>query len=132
PSKLQPALAGPFGERLDAPVVLVAAAIEHSALDAGRLGALRQLGANPLGLLHRVKSAQRLLGPVDGRDGAPAVVVDQLHGDAAVGAEHRDARTLGGAAHLGAHATATLEPTGWGSFHGHARLPTFRATYSPS
>ena len=56
----------------------------------------------------------------------------QLRGDAAVGAENRDPRTLGAAAHLGAHATPALEPAGWSSLDGHARLPTFRATYSPS
>ena len=39
-AKPQPALAGSFGERLDAPVVLVAAAVEHGALDAGGLRAL--------------------------------------------------------------------------------------------
>src|SRR3982751_3071522 len=33
-------LAGPLGERLHAPVVVVAAAVEHGALDAGGLGAL--------------------------------------------------------------------------------------------
>src|SRR3954449_8138986 len=36
----QSGLAGGLGERLDATVVLVAAAVEHGALDAGGLGAL--------------------------------------------------------------------------------------------
>ena len=56
----------------------------------------------------------------------------ELREDAAVGAEHGDARPLGGAAHLGAHAAATLEAALGCGDEAHARLPTFRATYSPS
>src|SRR5581483_8995998 len=44
------ALAGAFGEGLDAAVVLVAAAVEHGRLDTGGLGALRQRGADLAGL----------------------------------------------------------------------------------
>ena len=43
-----------------------------------------------------------------GHEGA-GVVVDVLGEDAAVGAEHGNARTLGRAAHLGADAAAPLE-----------------------
>src|SRR6185437_16948071 len=99
---------------------LIAATVEHRALDARRLRALRQLGTDPLGLFHRAKAAESLLGPVDGGDRGPAVVVDQLRGDAPVGAKHRDPRTLGAAAHLGAHATPALEPAGRSSLDGHA------------
>src|SRR3954452_2550209 len=41
----QAGLAGPFGERLDAPVVAVSAAVEHRDLDAGGLRALGEHGA---------------------------------------------------------------------------------------
>src|SRR4249919_3166008 len=41
-SELQASLAGALGERLDAAVVLVAAAVEDAGLDPGRLGALGQ------------------------------------------------------------------------------------------
>ena len=72
------------------------------------------------------------LGPLDRGDRAPRIVVDELREHAPVGAEHRDARPLGAAAHTGADAAAALEaPCGRGH-DGHARLPTFRATYSPS
>src|SRR3954469_5321386 len=42
----QAGLAGAFGERLDAAVVLVAAAIEHDGVDARGLRALREQGAH--------------------------------------------------------------------------------------
>src|ERR1700760_3508633 len=47
----QPALTGTVGEGLDAPVVLIAAAVEHRGFDPGRLGPLRQQLAGLLGLL---------------------------------------------------------------------------------
>src|SRR5215210_8107251 len=103
PSELKAALAGAFGE------------------DLAGLG----------GLLHRLERAQVGLGPVDGGQRAAGVVVDELGEDAAVGAEHADARALGGAVHLRADAAAALEAPHRGVRNGHARLPTFRATYSP-
>src|SRR3954469_16402668 len=130
--KGQPALAGPFGERLDAAVVAVSAAVEDRGLDAGGLRAVGQDGAGLVGLLHPRQRAQLRLGPVDGRERAARVVVDELGEDPPVGAEHRDARALGGAAHLRADPAAALEALGGPGRDGHARLPTFRATYSPS
>jgi hypothetical protein len=59
-------------------------------------------------------------------------VVDQLGADALVRAEHGQARALGGALHLGAHAAAAAQPGLRLGLDRHARLPTFRATYSPS
>src|SRR5690349_7395632 len=131
PSKVQAALAGAFGQGLDTAVVLVAAAVEHGGLDAGGLRALREQLAGLVGLLHRLERAQVGLGPVDRGQRAAAVVVDELGEHAAVGAEDADARALGGAVHLRADAAAALEAPGGGVRDGHARLPTFRATYSP-
>ena len=59
-------------------------------------------------------------------------VVDELGVDAAVRPEHGDARALGGAGDLRPHAPAALEARLGLRDDGHARLPTFRATYSPS
>src|SRR5271165_2472499 len=64
PSERQPALAGPVGERFDAPVVLVSAAVEHHGVDPGRLGAVGQQCAGAGGLLHRSQAAQLGLDPV--------------------------------------------------------------------
>src|SRR3954451_13668365 len=125
------ALAGALGQGLDTAVVPVAAAIEHGGVDAGGLGARREQLARLVGLLHRLERAQIGLGPLDRRDRATRVVVDELGEHAAVGAEHRDPGTLGGAVHLRADATAALEALRGLRENGHARLPTFRATYSP-
>src|SRR3954447_1669301 len=125
------ALAGALSEGLHPAVVLVAAAIEHGGVDAGGLGARREQLARLVGLLHRLERAQIGRGPLDRRDRATGVVVDELGEHAPVGAEHRDARTLGRAVHLRADATAAAEAARGGRQNGHARLPTFRATYSP-
>jgi len=87
PSELEPALACAIGKRLDAPVVLVGAAVEHDALDAGREGPLGQLLPDGLGLiglvaLGRQRPAVRLC------HGDPALVVDHLAVDEARAAEH--------------------------------------------
>src|SRR5205085_3707104 len=127
----QAALTGAICQGLDAAVVLVAAAVEHRGVDAGRLGALGEPLAGGVGLLERLEAAQVTLGPGDGGQRAAGVVVDELGEDAPVGAEHGDARTLGRAVDLGPDAPAPLQaPRGCGR-DAHARLPTFRATYSP-
>ena len=59
-------------------------------------------------------------------------VVDELRRHTPVGAEHGDARPLGGADDLRAHAAAALEANGLFGLHTHARLPTFRVTCSPT
>src|SRR3712207_3644159 len=84
----QAALAGAVCERLHAAVVLVAAAVEHGGLDARGLGPLGEKLARALGLLHLGQGAKIGLGPVDRGQRAPGHVVDELHHDAAVGAEH--------------------------------------------
>jgi hypothetical protein len=113
-------------------VVLVAAAVEDRALHAGLLRAARQQLAGAAGLVGGLQRAKLVLGPAHGGERAAALVVDELGEDAAVGAEHGDARARRGAAHLGAHAAAALEPRLGPGLDGHARLPTFLATYSPS
>src|SRR3954447_4256094 len=125
------ALAGALGEGLDTAVVLVAAAIEHGGVDAGGLGARREQLARLVGLLHRLERAQIGFDPLDRRDRATRIVVDELGEHAAVGAEHRDPGTLRGAVHLRADATAALEALRRLRENRHARFPTFRATYSP-
>src|SRR5262249_19768671 len=128
----QPALTGTFGERLNAPVKLIAATVEDHAERACRLGSLGEQQSSLLRLLGRLKLAQRRLGPVDRGQGAPGIVVDQLRRDPAVGAKHGDTRTLGGAADLGPNTTPAPEATRFPGLDAHARLPTFLATNSPS
>src|ERR1700753_1058099 len=123
--EVQPALAGPVGERLHAPVASIPAPIEHRALDTGGASALGQQRAGALSLLHRPEAAEVGFGPVDRGHGPPGVGVDQLGEDAAIGAEHRDARALGAATDLGPHAAAPPESLSRLGENGHARLPTF-------
>ena len=87
----------------------VAAAVEDAGLDAGRLGALGEQLADPLGLLRAGQLAKLVLGPGDGHERPPRVVVDQLRADPAVRAKHGDAGPLGGAAHLRANAAAAAK-----------------------
>src|SRR6202050_292465 len=77
-SESEPALASAVGERLDAPVVLVSAAVENRARDPGRDRPLGEQPAGPLRLLHRSEPAQIGLGPADRGHRAAGVVVDQL------------------------------------------------------
>mgnify|MGYP002682615325 CR=1 FL=1 len=65
-------------------------------------------------------------------DGRAGGVVDELRGDAAVGAEHREARPLGRAGDLGPHPPAAAQALLGLRGDAHARFPTFRAPYSPS
>src|SRR3954470_8413757 len=128
----QPALAGAIGEGLDVAVVAVAAAVEDGGLGAGGLGPLGQQRAAPAGGVEPRLFGQTGLVPLDRGQGAPGVVVDELGHDAPVGAEDGDARAVGRAADLRADAAAAPEAAGRSGGDGHARLPTFRATYSPS
>jgi DNA helicase-2/ATP-dependent DNA helicase PcrA len=107
-----------------------AAAVEHAALDAGALGALGKQLARPLRLLAGGQLPQLRLGPVDSRQRVPVGIVDQLREDAAVGAVDGEARPLRGADDPGANPTATALAALPVAEHGHARLPTFRATCS--
>src|SRR4051794_14571975 len=109
-SELQAALAGALGEVGDLPVVAVAAAIEHAALDAGGLAALGEEGSGTLRALGGVQLADLVLGPARLREGVTAVVVDQLGVQAPVGAVHRKPRTRGGAADLGPHPPPAAKP----------------------
>src|ERR1700759_5376600 len=77
----QPALAGSVGERPHAPVVLVAATVEHCRGDPGLDRALRQQAPGTGRLLHPPQSAQFGLDPVDRGHRAAGLVVDQLGED---------------------------------------------------
>src|SRR5262245_46349818 len=83
-SETQASLAGALGERPDAAVVLVAAAVEHAALDPRRLRPLGQQFSGLLRLLGGGQLSQLRLGPVDRRKGVPLAIVDQLGEDAPV------------------------------------------------
>ena len=94
--ELQSALAGAVGERLDAPVVEVAAAVEHDLADAGGLGPLGDqladlaAASRPCARLAQRRPRARRRPPACGR-----VVVDDLRVDVLVRAEHGQARPLG-------------------------------------
>src|SRR3954462_13792134 len=130
----QPALAGALGERLDPAVVPVSAPVEQAALHPRLLGAAGEHLARALGLLERRQLAPLGLGPRDGRDGPRRVVVDELGEHPAVGAKHRQARTLRRAADLRAHPAATAHAALWLGLdgHGYARFPTLRLPCSPA
>src|SRR6266511_1824707 len=132
PSKLEASFACRIGQRLDAAVVEIAAAVEDHRLDSGLLRVLGQelADAGRLGGLRALGALQ--VQPAGGREGLALEVVDELRLDATVGAEHDQAGTLGGAEDLGAYAAvATIACVADGE-RAHARFPTFRRTYSPS
>src|SRR4051794_6928097 len=129
-SELQAALARALGERADAAVVAVAAAVEDHGLGAGVLRALGDQLAGALGLLHARKLTQLGLGPVDGGERVAAHVVDHLGLHAAVRAEDGEPRAIARPRHLRADAPAAAQACLVARLHGHARLPTLRATYS--
>src|SRR4051794_19995367 len=130
----QPAPTGSVGQSLHAAVVLVAAAVENARFDAGFLRSLREPFTSAPGLLHRLQVTQVGLDPAHRSDRAAAVVVDQLREQAPVRAEDRKAGPLGGAPDAAADpAAALIAPCALALQHlAHARLPTFRATYSPA
>src|SRR3954465_5390282 len=127
----EPALPGAFRQQADLAVIAVAAPVEHAGRNAGVLGALGQQLTGLLGLLLGVELAQIALGPDHRGQRVSAVVVDELGLHPAVGAEHGQAGPLGRAAHLGAHPAAPAHAGLRLGAHTHARLPTFRGTYSP-
>src|SRR5258706_457618 len=95
PAPLKGEAAGARGirQRLHPAVILVATAIEHDALDAGRLGAVGQQRADRLGGGHvaagLVLLEERLAAAVRRQHRAPRVVVDELRVDVAEAPEHR-------------------------------------------
>src|ERR671930_597888 len=74
----QPALAGALGERTHAPVVLVAAAVEHAGLHPRLLRPPGQDLAGLLRLLHRTELLELGLRPRHRHDGPLGIVVDEL------------------------------------------------------
>src|SRR2546425_10794025 len=104
----QSSLACCIGERLHSPVVEVAAAVEHGALDLGLLRALGQQLAylGRLALLVALEGLRNLQ-PAGGRERATLHVVDELRGDAAIRARDHEARPFGRPRDLAAHALVT-------------------------
>src|SRR5690349_4023453 len=82
-SEREAALTGAIGERSDAPVVLVAGAVEDHALDTGGLGALGDELTDLAGLdrLVAVEGAHVGLHRAGGSQGAADEVVDDLDAD---------------------------------------------------
>src|SRR6185503_11614738 len=95
-SKPQSSFARAVGERLDAAVVEIAAAVEDDRLDAGLLACGREQLAD-LGRLLGLRALERLLELPEAGGGKCLVldVVHELGGDAAVRAEDDEARPLG-------------------------------------
>src|SRR4051794_5878759 len=95
PSEIQPALAGGVGQGLDPAMIHIGAAIEHDALDAGRLGALgdqladcrcRRLVGPGLQIAAQSRIERR-----GRRKRVPGGIVDDLGIDMARGTVHRQA-----------------------------------------
>ena len=99
--KVEPTSPGRLGQRLDAPVVDVAPAVERYGLDVGRLAELGDLRADELGgALVPARRAAELLPDLRGQrggggEGGAGGVVDDLGVDVVVGAEDGEARPLG-------------------------------------
>src|SRR4029453_13817833 len=130
--------AGRLGERLDPPVVLIAAAIEDNLLDAACLRPLGQQLAHDFGRGHvaaRLRLGAEVGGPAVPRgQRAPARIVDHLRVDVAQAAEHRQPRPLRGPDDPGADAQvadlASLDLFAGQHYLPPAFLPTFRRMYS--
>src|ERR1700712_1653131 len=106
-SELQSARTGAVGERLYAPVIEVAAAIEHDALDTGLERPARDLATDSGGKVglrtgHAVKGLGRR------RDERAArVVVDDLGVDPAIRPVHGESRARGRTRHASTDSTVT-------------------------
>src|SRR5438552_1787830 len=137
PLKGEAAGARGIGQRLHPAVILVATAIEHDALDAGRLGAVGQQRADRLGGGHvaagLVLLEERLAAAVRRQHRAPRVVVDELRVDVAEAPEHRQPRSRRRAAQVAPQAVVPLVARAApvpGNHFAPAFLPTLRRTYS--
>src|SRR5207244_185508 len=93
--KLQSRFARGIGQSLDAPVILIPAAVEDHALDAFFLGALRHQLADCLGRRHVAAVGLAALIHARGRDqGLTLGIVDYLRVDVRHAAEYRQSRAL--------------------------------------
>src|SRR5438067_1622038 len=104
PSELQASFARAVGERLDASVVEVTAAVEDDGVDTGLLRSGRDLLADFLRLRGLVALEALQAGPARARDRATGRVVDDLREDPAIRTEDDEARARRGSLHLAAHA----------------------------
>src|SRR5580700_2118716 len=139
-SKVQTALAGAIRQRFDAPVIHVAAAVEHHFVDAGLLRPLGEFLADALcGLdgrasLHRF--AQRLFERGGGRNSVAPLVVDDLSVDLLRGAKNAEPRaTARMSADRATHASFASIRCGLGVSHAVASyffLPSLRKINSPA
>src|ERR1700756_471643 len=106
--ELYPRFPRRIGERLDAAVVLVPAAVEHYFGDSGGFGTLGNDFTDDLGRGDVAAALQILfrffVDRAGGDQSLAGAVVDDLRIDVAQRAIHAEARTLGGAGNLGAHA----------------------------
>src|SRR5216683_4887785 len=95
-SEIEPALAGGVGQGLDPAVVEIGAAVEHDALDPGRLGAFGEQFPDRARRSFIGTGLQiRLEAGIEGRgcgERAPGQIVDDLRIDMARRAEHREPR----------------------------------------
>src|ERR1700730_11276555 len=95
-------------ERLDAAVVLIPAAVEHYLADSSGFGALGNRFADDLGRGDVAAALEVLfrffVDRAGGNQSLAGAVVNDLRVDMAQRAIHAEARTLGGAGNLGAHA----------------------------
>src|SRR5664280_518129 len=132
-SKLESSFARRFCERLDTTVVEVTGAIKDAGLEPGLARARRQALAN-LSCLSGFVAFEGLgqARPGGGGKRTSALVVHELGRDAPVGAEDSQARPLGRAGDLAAHAPMAANACFTCSESAHARLPTFRRTCSPT
>src|SRR3954454_25285785 len=108
--ELQSVLAGRVGERLHAPVVQVAAAIEDHPSHAGRLRPFGDEPAHQGSLLRTLRAGDRLVETRRVRQPDASLVVYQLGVDAQVRAIPRQAWPRVGAADLAPDAPITAHP----------------------
>src|SRR5580704_12802382 len=140
PSKVQTALAGAIRQRFDAPVIHVAAPVEHHFINAGLLRPLGEFHADALCGLDRRAGLQRfakcLFKRGGGRKSVAPLVVDDLSVDLLRGAKNAEPRaTVRMSADRAAHARLASIRCGLGVSHAVASyffLPSLRKINSPA
>src|SRR5277367_787377 len=108
--EFQSRFAGRFGQRLDAAVILIPAAVEHHGLDALVLGALGDELADFLGPGHIAAVLAVLLGRPGRYHRVTLGVVDHLRVDMLHAAKNSQPRTFRRARHAAANALVNAQP----------------------